>query len=289
MQPGKTKLPEDKSPVIELFQKGMAKVDELALKYQGLLDAVGKLSCDLKSLSTKYELLSQSLTNLITISDRGIESNKSLARSALEGLKTLTDSHVQVKKETADVKAVIPELQAGVKSCSQFSNEIAKSVQSTRDDTKRDIFFINDNLRVYWEKLSEFQDEVKIKVQDLKSFLDAISKQSHLHENMMKEINKSFAQVPEILSYFKSENSRFIQSAKEEISSQVETRIASIPKPVIPSLDEAKTHMQAQLEPVVLDAKNAHLRSSNNESKITILEKKVEQLQLLVNKFQLKG
>ncbi len=66
--------------------------------------------------------------------------------------------------------------------------------------------------------------------------------------------------------------------------------LTALPKCPLPiSLDDAKNAMQSKLEPISLDAKNSNLRSINNESKITILEKKIEQLQLLLNKLQIQG
>lgn len=76
---------------------------------------------------------------------------------------------------------------------------------------------------------------------------------------------------------------------KSFFSDDIDQKIKSIPQPVIPSIEDAKKQFQAQIEPIYLDASNAKLRSSNNETKILILEKKVEQLQLLVNKLQLQG
>lgn len=80
-----------------------------------------------------------------------------------------------------------------------------------------------------------------------------------------------------------------MESWNKKTLDQVDEKIASIPKPVIPSLDDAKKAFTTQLEPAQFDARNANLRAVNNESKITLLEKKVEQLQLLLNKLQLQG
>lgn len=70
---------------------------------------------------------------------------------------------------------------------------------------------------------------------------------------------------------------------QEAIPKVIDLKIAEIPKPVIPSIEEAKKAFQNQLEPVSLDAKNSALRSVNTESKLHILEKKIEQLKLILD------
>jgi hypothetical protein len=73
------------------------------------------------------------------------------------------------------------------------------------------------------------------------------------------------------------------------VYSALNKALANIPKPEVPSYDSLKQEVDKKLEPASLDAKNANLRSSNNEIKLVILEKKIEQLQLLLNKLQLQG
>ncbi len=107
-----------------------------------------------------------------------------------------------------------------------------------------------------------------------------------------KKIEDHVSSVDQVNSNFKSLKDSVLASVAEAnryVDTQIRNGISSIPKPVIPSLDDAAKQFQTKLEPVTLDAQNAKLRSSNNEAKILILEKKVEQLQLLVNKLQLQG
>jgi hypothetical protein len=69
----------------------------------------------------------------------------------------------------------------------------------------------------------------------------------------------------------------------------IDEKINAIPQPVIPSLDDAKLAMQSQLEPVVLDAKNAYMKSTNTDTKVYVLEKKLEQLKLMLDQINLQG
>lgn len=87
---------------------------------------------------------------------------------------------------------------------------------------------------------------------------------------------------------------KFIQNTmfhdlKNVFSPMIDEKINAIPQPAIPSLDDAKVAMQKQLEPVVLDAKNANLRSTNTDVKVHVLEKKLEQLKLMVDQINLQG
>jgi len=74
---------------------------------------------------------------------------------------------------------------------------------------------------------------------------------------------------------------------KATVSSLIDQAISGQPKPVIPSLDEAKLVMKKELESAALDAKNANMRSANNENEITILKKKLESAILMVKKIEI--
>jgi hypothetical protein len=128
--------------------------------------------------------------------------------------------------------------------------------------------------------------------------LDHIRLSGSLNDLSSKYIDmKSKIESTQLLASLSSDNYNALKNQMNQglsafqpyVDQQIKSSIASIPKPEMPDLDAPLKAMQQQFEPARLDAANAKLRAENNEKKIVILEKKVEQLQLLLNKLQLQG
>lgn len=86
--------------------------------------------------------------------------------------------------------------------------------------------------------------------------------------------------------YFNTTNSN-ISSLRESLQRETEAKIKAIPSPKIPSQDDINQAVSLKMEPVALDAKNGVLRSANCEMKIMIMEKKIDQIFLLLQKHSL--
>ena len=91
------------------------------------------------------------------------------------------------------------------------------------------------------------------------------------------------------LQSFKPAVKTMQDSLKALLMTYIDEKVSSIPQPVIPAPVDVSVQIKAIVEPASFDAKNANLRSTNNEAKIFLLEKKIEQLSLLLNKLQLQG
>jgi hypothetical protein len=147
---------------------------------------------------------------------------------------------------------------------------------------------INQNCLEAISKLKmEFQEEIA-------ALKNSISHNQNINRAVKEQILSDVMQFGKDILLLKSSIDINKNLAKEDIleiksyvNNAVQESIRSIPKPVIPSLDEAKDFMKQNIEPVSLDAKNANARSANNETKIMILEKKLESLNLALNKISL--
>jgi len=78
-----------------------------------------------------------------------------------------------------------------------------------------------------------------------------------------------------------------LATLREEVKRETEEKIGSIPTPRIPSQDDIYQAIAFKVEPIALDAKNGVLRSANCEMKIMIMEKKIDQIFLLLQKHSL--
>lgn len=103
------------------------------------------------------------------------------------------------------------------------------------------------------------------------------------------EFEENYEQLKNSLNQKKVEMDGAIQDIKSGMKTIIENIILNLPKPEIPSLDEAKAAMKKELEPSALDAKNANLRSTNCENEIMILKKKIESLELTIKKLDIEG
>lgn len=79
-----------------------------------------------------------------------------------------------------------------------------------------------------------------------------------------------------------------IRQVKISTLQSVDAKLASLPQPEKVDIEQIRKLVAQDVELFSLDAKNAALKSGINESKIVLLEKKVEQLFLMINKIELK-
>jgi len=105
-------------------------------------------------------------------------------------------------------------------------------------------------------------------------------------QNKMVEQLTALALVPQGLQ-------QLIEEKVGSVKKQIDEKISSLKcgqdiQPPI-SKNDIEKQIQDMMVGVSLDAKNASLRSTNLEGKVLILDKKIEQLQLLINRLQLKG
>lgn len=171
-------------------------------------------------------------------------------------------------------------------SIDKFNNYVPKN---DFEQVNAIILKINQNFLEENSKLKmEFQQEVA-------TLKNLISQNQNVNRTVKEQILSDVMQFGKDILLLKSSVDINKNSAKEDIleiksyiNNLVQESIKNIPKPIIPSLDEAKDYMKQNIEPVSLDAKNANLRSANNETEIMIMKKKIEQINILINQLQLK-
>jgi hypothetical protein len=98
------------------------------------------------------------------------------------------------------------------------------------------------------------------------------------------DLSKALDNEKDKLSSFKEHVSNSIAFHLAEFRIEFGQFIASLPKPKIPSSEEISSAIRLQVEPVAIDAKNGCLRSANCDLRLTIAEKKIDQIFLLLQK-----
>jgi hypothetical protein len=132
------------------------------------------------------------------------------------------------------------------------------------------------------QKLERAHDNLKDQVTQIAADLN----QNANVANSAREVaNLATARIVDLKVKFSDSIANIMRQVPEEI----EERLKQLPKPQIPDYSAQIKSIEAQHEPIRFDAANAKLRSENTEKKMFLLEKKVEQLQLLLDKLKLGG
>jgi len=273
--------------VVTKFQEGMIKFEELKEQVTQVFTFLKDISLDVAMLKADHDKLS------------GL--NQDTAKSTNESIRSLTGNIgniTQVLDRTGfaigdinnkfgHIQGKISEINGQISQISEKNKGFAlnEDVLSIKNNVKSLYEDMNNKLNTYQENqkdLLETQLHCSKSLEVVSSDLTELQKRVYITENKEKELSVNVALSKEYTSICFSK-------LQDNLLNYIERQIDGIPQPVIPSLDDAKKVMEEKLVPAALDAKNANLRSANNEHKILILEKKIEQLQLLLNKQQIQG
>lgn len=264
-------------------------------KYQEMVKHVDQLTSQLKTAQDKYAELSAKIDR--SAEDQSFKLNESYKKLVLLQEKYNTASSENERKIQSDLEQIRQSLrssqssfQDGLTEVKRENNECKAALQTYAP------------LASFTALKNSFQDLAN-KEDEHKNHIDKLFKSDHERASEIKalrlEIQKTIDSVSELSSKIDSSKvaiDRLLLSTKSldlacsshsqefaKVYAHISDQINAIPKPVIPSLDDFKKQLSLQLEPAALDAKNANLRSSNAELKITLLEKRVERINLLLS------
>ncbi len=214
------------------------------------LSSLDLINHSLNELGKKSEDNRESVNEIMTCHHRDVD-------KLMNKYSDLGVSYCQSVALSADVKSELTELKEEVRLNFQHDNESLIGMLDDLENVKKTVVLLAGDLS---------SSSMLIKSAVLK--VDAVGSDLQTHKASLKPS---------------------LDSLKELLMTYVNEKVSSIPQSIIPPPVDVSVQIKAVVEPATLDAKNANLRSVNNEAKIFLLEKKVEQLQLLLNKLQLQG
>ena len=273
--------------MVRKFQDVTAKCEALEKKSPEIDISLNTIYASNATLQKMHEDLDkQTAKGLKAVADITNELNKR-SDSHANNLSTLHIHIINLSNELEEIKR----LQLSMKSITD--NLTAKFTDYASQD-RLDI--CNGNLNKLKGDLTSLTAIMTGQNSALSEAIESVdSKVLHFRTNL-KNLNDLTAQSNSKLATLTNEHVNFkravdemIEKSNMNLSNQIKDTISAIPKPIIPSMEEAKATFKGQLEGYALEARNAQLRSSNNEIKIVALEKKVENLTLLLNKLQIGG
>lgn len=273
--------------IVKLFQTGMKKVEEITPKLESTLkdfesqkDKYIEFVNGFQNINNNREKFEQFISDTVDKLQKDISDHTNL----IDYTKNLFEEE---KKEIAQFWDVINVKREKISTLFNNQEKFAKlsdvdltknSIEDLRKLVEENQKICQDTFLKLTKEQAEFRETLQLVKNSLELFRIAIGEKNAeiiSVKNDLQSLEKSFAD--KIVNLFSN------------CQSMVNEAVNAIPKPEIPRLEDAQKAFNIQLEPVMLDAKNAALRAVNNETKINILERKIDQLQLMINKLQLQG
>lgn len=265
------------------------KFQESMLKFESLIQANKDLSQENKDLRSSLENLGSKFNSMC------IDFNSFMVAHS-DNVKTQSKVNEQfdnMHMNQASINSVLSKDIANViNECSKSKDNI-KEVLKTLAILSEKIDFVDSKYAEVSNQIAKLDDPVnfcRTKVTKLKnmiledeSIIKDIKSSCDDQQKKLTEHDKYFFQIHEKLNKSIDDSQQNQQKIINSIYEIVENKISEIPKPVIPNLEDAKKMFLNQLEPVSLDAKNAAIRSVNTDTKLHLLEKKIEQLKLMLD------
>jgi hypothetical protein len=233
-------------------------------------------------LSSKIDDVNVKLQNKISnLESRLKEISPIIMNLAINAEKQAKDID-NLKNLLLSVNTNLDALSKTQQSCCSFDelNKLKVSFESLRDETKQNQF----NANKYTQDLYQ---QYQVVSRNIVNTVESLQKDKDATQAEQIKIKHDLDALKEMLDIHEASNKALYEDLTDGVNKMIDDKINAIPKPVLPSLDEAKSHMQLQLEPVSLDAKNANLRSVNTDTKLHVLEKKIEQIKLMLDQISL--
>lgn len=257
--------------VLEKFKEVISKIEEIS----GIqLENEKKLSYFESSLKTLQSVISQNfLISTTQFQENNVEIRK--VKCSLEDLSsTIQDDISHFKEGLYDCKSKIRNIiESSVQKSSidQLQKE-QKSLKSMSDKVIDRLIDMSDSLKDYNLNFEEYK-----KLNSIETFQEQIDN----IEFSLKDTSNNISN--------KIKNCVTLDTLSKFYSSKVEPELISIKDQLInqPSLESLQKNMMEKIEKISLDASNSVLKANNCSKQIEIVERKIENISLLVKKIEL--
>lgn len=257
--------------VLEKFKEVISKIEEIS----GIqLENEKKLSYFESSLKTLQSVISQNfLISTTQFQENNVEIRK--VKCSLEDLSsTIQDDISHFKEGLYDCKSKIRNIiESSVQKSSidQLQKE-QKSLKSMSDKVIDRLIDMSDSLKNCNLNFEEYK-----KLNSIETFQEQIDN----IEFSLKDTSNNVSN--------KIKNCVTLDTLSKFYSSKVEPELISIKDQLInqPSLESLQKNMMEKIEKISLDASNSVLKANNCSKQIEIVERKIENISLLVKKIEL--
>jgi hypothetical protein len=263
-------------------QRFINQIDDITVKVDSLKESDETIQTVLKKLLDSYTLSIQNFSDehktFYDFMDKSQSKSAQLQDKLVFHVEDASGKISDLVDQQQALASKFTNLQDGMSSHSRF-NELNESIAVLSIQTKA--------VRSDLELVRKTQQLQKDDTNALQYEVTTISKSCDEQKGIVNDLKDALEQIKlEVIKTNKDLN-RTIQESVASLKADYLSKIEAIPIPKEVSLDLVKDEFNKKIEPFSFESKNANLRSSNNESKIVVLEKKVEQLYLLINKYEL--
>ena len=271
----------------EKFQEAIKQFLISEAKFASLFNEFTLLKQQVEEISTTQSSLKDSSAQSISSLDSKNMGLYTDLSSSVSSVSKIVDS---CSKSSEVIKQELQTLRDGVSKLAENHNSLSKSGSLSIAEVKADIEDVQSTIVNLAQKWEDKDVSNKGVISDVKNLVNMLSSDLVETKGTLREFVGTTSGFQKDLASHKEATASQFEQMNQALMFHIEDKLAALTKQSIAptiSPDDAKALVQKQVEPASLDAKNANLRSSNNEQKITLLEKKVETLQLLLNKLQI--
>ena len=243
--------------------------DELSDKISAVHSSVKSSISDVKSQRMQDLNNAEERSSQIDALVRGV---KSLKQGVEEQFAASSDSVQKIVQQHSDLKAsTLPssEFTSHIKSQSDRFNEIHSSLS----DIRREI------------------SKVRAEKDQLESVINSQKNGQKIHESKLGSLESSLSQQTSSLSSKIADVHQVVENKVQNVIQKMQQSVDSAKTELLgspSSLQGAKNELMQKMEAVELDAANALLRSKNSEQKCSVLDRKIDNIYLLLKKHELK-
>jgi hypothetical protein len=291
--PDENKTPEERLAELEriwpliqqklaVYDRAVADVKQLYSLPNSLMDVKMDLDKSIKETAKVKEELKGLLGN-------GLQAIENVLNPLTQQIDTVGSMHSELKKNVENQLAQTNQNVENAKSrISQVLSEAAKGseIQLLRDyleskisQVSKDISALNVKHVATEDKTTSLQDGFMGLADQLEDVNTVVKKSDDVRTEFMKQITKMSGifenRWNEFSTFFQKYTDEKIESLKNDLQGSSA------------SLGALRSEIIKKLESITLDSSNAFLKANNNAQQVAILEKKIENIFLLLKKFEL--
>lgn len=273
----------------ERFQECMKMFDDSA-------EEVKNLSVQLLGINDKIDQEAKDKMDIANSVSKVFEAIEISKKQTAYQISSLINSISEVSNQAPLIAKEIENSKSLFKQCDSQINDIISKISSYDFANAEDVKPLYIEIGNLNKKLAEMNSAMGILnnslfsiIQDLRAEISPLPGSFQLANKKLDEHDKGLLCVKNDISNIRLDINNLAKNFQQNMKIEIANAIGSIPEKESISLDDVKKAISSWLESASLDAKNANLRSSNNETKVLVLEKKLEQMNLLITKLSLQS
>jgi chromosome segregation ATPase len=273
----------------------VSKYQEFVAKFHLLEDENKKLYLENQKLNEKIISLSQDIKTL-----------SSHTHSTYENLRVHEKFHDIFEKKLECADKFSTDMNTHIEQSFSENEKILNvhrdkliSFELKQNEIVRRIEVISHSIKVLYSKLEDTDrknESLSLEINKQKLVLDSIERSISIIHNYIDGIKKQIPQfndsIHDSMKKLEDRNNAILSDIRETVEKSKHTINESINKIKVPSIDglaslEDIKKIHSQLESIALDAKNAFLKSSNNDMQILLMNKKIESVSIAQKSIEL--